>query len=85
MESIIDNLITATGKTINCKYVATNGVDAAFIRVVGISISDAANIFSDSNETVEMRWKQYTLRGYTRLYRLAVEGDTIVAHMGMQE
>ena len=85
MEEDRNKLITATGRSIDCEYVATNGVDAAFIRVKNITFVDAAIVFSNSEETNVMMWQEYTLEGYTKLYRISAEGDTILVHMGLEE
>lgn len=85
MEEDRNKLTTATGKVIDCEYVATNGIDAAFIRVKNISFIDAATVFSDSEETKIMYWQSYTLEGYTKLYRISVEGETILVHLGKEE
>lgn len=85
MEEDRNKLITATGRSIDCEYVATNGVDAAFIRVKNITFVDAAIVFSNSEETNVMMWQEYTLEGYTKLYRISSEGDTILVHMGLEE
>lgn len=85
MDEDRNKLITATGRAIDCEYVATNGVDAAFVRVKNISFIDAATIFSDKEETRVMTWQVYTLDGYTKLYRISVEGDTILVHLGKGE
>lgn len=85
MEEDRNKLITATGRSIDCEYVATNGVDAAFIRVKNITFVDAAIVFSNSEETSVMMWQEYTLEGYTKLYRISSEGDTILVHMGLEE
>lgn len=85
MEEDRNKLVTATGRVIDCEYVATNGVDAAFIRVKNISFIDAATVFSDREETISMTWQDYTLEGYTKLYRISIEGETILVHLGLEE
>lgn len=84
MEEDRNKLITATGRVIDCEYVATNGVDAAFIRVKNISFIDAATVFSNEEETRIMKWQEYTLVGYTKLYRISIEGETILVHLGLE-
>lgn len=85
MEEERNKLIMATGRVIDCEYIATNGVDAAFIRVKNITFLEAATIFSNPEETTVMKWQEYTLEGYTRLYRISAEGETILVHMGLEE
>lgn len=73
----------ATGREIDCNYVATNGVDMAFLRVENITIADAAAVFSNPEETETMQWQELTLTGFTQFYRLAPEGDVILIQMGV--
>ena len=74
----MDTVKTASGKTFNSDYIATIPYPArAYIRICGVSLAQAAEVFGNREETVQLWHGEHYLAMYTRLVALVPEGDAI--------
>lgn len=74
----MEKLKTATGKEFDCDYLAVLPMPAqAYIRILGTPITTVAAVFSDPEETLELRYCEHCLENYTRIVALIPEGDAI--------
>lgn len=74
----MEKLKTATGKEFDCDYF--NPFDPARqlnIQVYGLTFAQAAVIFSDPNETVQMRYENQYASNYTTLLSMSPVGDSV--------
>lgn len=71
----MEYLVTATGKKISCDYFNPNQpVPQVDIQIAGLSIAEAASVFSDPAETVQLWYGNQYLAGYTHLVALIPDG-----------
>lgn len=74
----MDELTTATGRRIACDYFNPNQpVPQVDIQVLGLTISEAAVIFSDRTETVQLWYGNQYLASYTRLVAIIPDNNSI--------
>lgn len=74
----MNELITGTGRKIDCCYFVTiPSTRRLTIRVQGLSISDVAIIFSDPAETIRLQVEDQIAEGYTHLSAIIPEGMLI--------
>lgn len=74
-------LITATGREFDCPFFVKNSGDSVFARLVNTTISEAATVFSNPEETAILTDGVLTVEGYTGLVNISVEGDSILVHL----
>lgn len=74
----MEKLTTATGKTFECDYFnpfpPANQVN---IRVFGINLVEAATVFSNPAETVQLWCVNQYLSQHTKVVAIVPEGDAI--------
>lgn len=64
----MEHLTTATGRKISCDYFNPNQpVPQVDIEINGLSVAEAASIFSNKEETVQLWYGSQYLANYTRL------------------
>lgn len=63
----MDTIKFANGAVYDCSFLATVPSGRAFIALVGVTFTEAAQIFSNPEMTLEMEWGDYRLVGYTTL------------------
>jgi len=74
----MDTVKTATGKTFNSDYIAMIPYPArAYIRVCGMTLAQAAEVFGNPEETIQMWHGEHYLALYTKLVALVPEGNAI--------
>lgn len=73
-----DNLITATGKTFQCgSAMSLDSQRLLYIRLSNMSLVQAATVFSNPQETVQLWWGKQYFSGYTKLEAIIPEGPNI--------
>lgn len=81
----MEKLKTATGKTFDCDYFnpfpPANQVN---IRVLGISLVQAATVFSNPAETVQMWYEKQYLAQHTKVIAIVPEADAIRVVLGKE-
>lgn len=81
----MEKLTTATGKTYNCDYFnpfpPANQVN---LRVLGVSLVEAATVFSNPAETVQLWWEKQYLAQHTKVVAIVPEGDAIRIVLGKE-
>ena len=74
----MDTIKTASGKTFNTDFVvAPPSSPQACLRVYGVSLVEAATVFGNREETIQMWYGNQYLAMYTKLEALIPEGDAI--------
>lgn len=72
----MDTIKFANGAVYDCSFLSTipdGNTHKAFIALSGVSLAEAAAIFSDPEITREMEWGSYRLMDYTELRSLSVQ------------
>ena len=81
----MEKLTTATGKTFVCDYFnpfpPANQVN---LRVLGVSLVEAATVFSNPAETVQLWWEKQYLAQHTKVVAIVPEGDAIRVVLGKE-
>lgn len=81
----MDKLTTATGKKFDCDYFnpfpPANQVN---LRVLGVSLVEAATVFSNPAETVQLWWEKQYLAQHTKVVAIVPEGDAIRIVLGKE-
>ena len=81
----MDKLKTATGKEFECDYFnpfpPANQVN---LRVLGVSLVEAATVFSNPAETVQLWWEKQYLAQHTKVVAIVPEGDAIRIVLGKE-
>lgn len=81
----MDYLTTATGRKISCDYFNPNQpVPQVDIQISGISVSEAASIFSDRRETEQLWYGSQYLAQYTRLVAIIPDSKSIRIVLGKE-
>lgn len=81
----MEKVITATGKKYNCDYFNPfPPAGQVNIRVLGISLVEAATVFSDPAETVQLWWCNQYLTHHTKVVAIVPEGDAIRIVLGKE-
>ena len=81
----MDYLTTATGRKMPCDYFNPNQpVPQVDIQISGVSIADAAAIFSDRLETEQLWYGKQYLAHYTRLVAIIPGYDSIRVVLGKE-
>ena len=81
----MDELITATGRKISCDYFNHNQpVPHADIQISGVSVAEAASIFSDRRETEQLWYGNQYIAHYTRLVAIIPDSDSIRVVLGKE-
>lgn len=71
-------LITATGRNISCDYFNPNQpIPQVDIQISGLSVTEAAAIFSDRHETEQLWYGNQYLAHYTQLVAIIPDGKSI--------
>lgn len=81
----MEKLKTATGKKFDCDYFnpfpPANQVN---LRVLGVSLVEAATVFSNPAETVQLWWEKQYLAQHTKVVAIVPEGDAIRIVLGKE-
>ena len=81
----MDELITAKGRRIACDYFNPNQpVPQVDIQLIGMSVSEAAVVFSDRSETVQLWYQDQYLANYTRLVAIIPDAGAIRVVLGKE-
>ena len=81
----MDELITATGRKISCNYFNPNQpVPQVDIQISGVSVSEAASVFSDKEETKQLWYGNQYLAQYTRLVAIIPDSGSIRVVLGKE-
>lgn len=81
----MEYLTTATGRKISCDYFNPNQpIPQVDIQIFGISVSEAASIFSDRCETEQLWYGKQYLAHYTRLVAIIPDSDSIRVVLGKE-
>lgn len=81
----MEKLITATGKEIDCDYFNPfPTLGQVFFRVIGLSLVETVTIFSNSNETISLKWGKEYVSYHTKVINIAPEGDAIRLTLGKE-
>ena len=81
----MDYLTTATGRKISCDYFNPNQpIPQVDIQISGISVSEAASIFSDRRETEQLWYGKQYLAHYTRLVAIIPSGKSVRIVLGKE-
>lgn len=71
-------LKTKTGKTFSCGSVTLlEAQNLLYVRLANVGLVQAATIFSDPRETVQLWWGNAYYAGYTKLDAIIPEGINI--------
>lgn len=74
----MEQIKTATGKALQSDYIAViPSPKQAYIRIIGSSLTQVAEIFSNPAETVQLWHGETYLAGYTRLVAIIPEAGAI--------
>lgn len=81
----MNELITATGRKIPCDYFNPNQpIPQVDIQISGVSVAEAASIFSDRRETEQLWYGNQYLAHYTRLVAIIPDSDSIRVVLGKE-
>ena len=81
----MEYLTTATGRKISCDYFNPNQpVPQVDIQIPGLSVSEAASIFSDRRETEQLWYGNQYLAHYTRLVAIIPDSKSIRIVLGKE-
>ena len=81
----MEKVTTATGKTFDCDYFnpfpPANQVN---LRVLGVSLVDAASVFGNPEETVQLFYGSQYLAYHTKVFAIIPEGNAIRVVLGKE-
>lgn len=81
----MDKLTTATGKTFDCDYFNPfPPASQVNIRVLGVSLVEAATVFGNPAETVQLWYGSQYLSQHTKVVAIVPEGDAIRIVLGKE-
>ena len=81
----MEKLTTATGKTFDCDYFNLfPPAGQVNIRVLGVSLVDAATVFSNPAETVQLWWGREYVSHHTKVVAIVPEGNAIRVVLGKE-
>ena len=81
----MEKVTTATGKQFDCDYFNPfPPAGQVNIRVLGVSLVQAATVFSDPVETVQLWYEKQYLAHYTRVIAIVPEMDAIRVVLGKE-
>lgn len=81
----MEKLKTATGKTFDCDYFNPfQPANQVNLRVLGVSLVEAATVFSNPAETVQLWWEKQYLAQHTKVIAIVPEGDAIRVVLGKE-
>ena len=81
----MEALITATGRKIPCDYFNPNQpIPQVDIQITGLSVVDAAAVFSDRAETEQLWYGDQYLAHYTRLVAIIPSGKSVRIVLGKE-
>ena len=81
----MEKLQTATGRKISCDYFNPNqSVPQVDIQIYGVSVAEAASIFSDRRETEQLWYGNQYLAHYTRLVAIIPSEKSIRIVLGKE-
>lgn len=81
----MEKLITATKKEFECDYFNPfPPAGQVNLRVLGISLVEAATVFSDPAETVQLWYGGQYLSQHTKVVAIVPEGDAIRIVLGKE-
>ena len=78
-------LVTATGRKISCDYFNPNQpIPQVDIQISGVSVAEAASIFSDRRETEQLWYGNQYLAHYAKLVAIIPDSDSIRVVLGKE-
>lgn len=81
----MEYVTTATGRNISCDYFNPNQpIPQVDIQISGVSVAEAASIFSDRRETEQLWYGNQYLAHYTRLVAIIPDSDSIRVVLGKE-
>lgn len=81
----MEKLKTATGKQYDCDYFNPfPPAGQVNIRVLGISLVEAATVFSNAAETVQMWWGNQYLAHHTKVVAIVPEAGAVRIVLGKE-
>lgn len=81
----MEKIKTATGKTFPCDYFNPfPPAGQVNLRVLGVSLVEAATVFSNPAETVQLWWEKQYLAQHTKVVAIVPEGDAIRIVLGKE-
>lgn len=81
----MEKVTTATGKTFDCDYFNPfPPAGQVNLRVLGVSLVEAATVFSNPAETVQLWWEKQYLAQHTKVVAIVPEGDAIRIVLGKE-
>lgn len=81
----MEYLTTATGRNIACDYFNPNQpVPQVDIQISGLSVAEAASVFSDKEETKQLWYGNQYLAQYTRLVAIIPDSGSIRVVLGKE-
>lgn len=81
----MEKLTTAKGKQFDCDYFNPfTPASQVNIRVVGISLVEAASVFGNPAETVQLWYDKQYLAHYTKVLAIVPEGDAVRIVLGKE-
>lgn len=81
----MEKLKTATGKEFDCDYFNPAPVFSQInLRVLNITVAEAATIFSDPKETVQLWFENVYVAQHTKLIAIVPEADAIRVVLGKE-
>lgn len=81
----MEKVKTATGKTFDCDYFNPfPPMGQVNLRVLGITLVEAASVFSNPAETEQLWWHRQYLAHHTKLVAIVPEGNAIRVVLGKE-
>lgn len=81
----MEKVKTATGKEFDCDYFnPAPSIGHTNLRVLNTTVANAATVFSDPNETVQLWCEGMYAAQYTRLVAIVPEGNAIRVVLGKE-
>ena len=81
----MEKLQTATGRKISCDYFNPHQpVPQVDIQISGVSVAEAASIFSDTRETEQLWYGKQYLAHYTRLVAIIPSEKSVRIVLGKE-
>lgn len=81
----MDDLKTTSGKTYPCDYFNPSETNRQLnLRVVGMSVVSAAEVFSVPEETMALQYGGIYAAGFTRLVAIVPEGNAVRVVLGKE-
>lgn len=70
----MSKLKTANGREIDCSHINPNvPMSQVYLHLHNISVTEAAQVFSDASETAKLTYNDIMVEGYTKLHAIIIE------------